>query len=106
MKFNLLFSGLFVSALSMISLGEASATDVDYRVIPLPQKIEVVENQKPFTLNQKSVIRYTKGNEKLKRDADFLSSYINEVMGIKLPVKAGNASTGINLIVDKNIDNS
>src|SRR5574344_94840 len=105
MKFNLLFSGLFASVLTLTSFNEAFATNVDYRVIPMPQKIEVVENQKPFTLNKKSVIRYTKGNDKLKKDAEFLSSYIKEVIGLKLSVKAGNASTGINLIVDNKIDN-
>ena len=42
MKFNLLFSGLFASVLTLTSFNEAFATNVDYRVIPMPQKIEVV----------------------------------------------------------------
>ncbi len=105
MKLNLLFSGLLVSALTLTSFGKVRAGNVDYRVIPMPQKIEVLRSQKPFLLNNNSIIRYTKGNNNLKKNADFLSSYINEIVGIKLPVKAGNSSTGINLIVDKNIDN-
>lgn len=82
--------GLFcLSCLSVVST-LASAT-INYRVIPLPNKIT---NQKgePFVLDKQVKIVYPMGNEKMKKNASFLSQYISENTGLSLKKQAGKTS--------------
>ena len=75
MKKNLLM--VLISVFAGIS---AIADNVNYRVIPLPQEITDMKGT-PFVLSLRSVISYPAGNEKMKRNASFLASYLKEVTG-------------------------
>lgn len=67
------------------------ASTIDYRVIPLPAKINYV-NGKPFKLTENTKIIYPDANEKLKRNARFLAEYIKNNSGLKLQLKTGKTS--------------
>lgn len=75
MKKNILM--VLISVFATIS---AIADNVNYRVIPLPQEITDIKGS-PFVLSSRSVISYPAGNEKMKRNASFLASYLKEVTG-------------------------
>lgn len=87
---------LFATLLTFVSCAKREMVFVDYNVIPLPQEININEND-PFILKKSTSIEYPKGNDKLKTNAVFLSEYILETVGIKLSVKE--ASGGNNAIL-------
>ena len=87
-KFKALF--LFASAaIAMCSCSSSEDVTANYRVIPLPQSIETVENAAPFHLTSSTVIAYPQGDSTLLNNANFLEQYIFETTGKKLAVKEG-----------------
>jgi len=58
----------------------SNAQNVNYRVIPLPQNIVDIDGV-PFNLTKNVQIVYPVGNEKMKRNARFLASYLKEITG-------------------------
>lgn len=68
-----------------------------FRVIPLPNQIETLK-EKGFTLNEKTKITYPKNNEKMARNAAFLSDYIFRQTGKKLSV-VGNGDTKNSIVL-------
>ncbi|MBB4037044.1 hexosaminidase [Dysgonomonas hofstadii] len=83
---NIRLLSLFAILLALVSCEKKEVVTTNYNVIPLPQEISLSEN-KPFALKQSTAIAYPKGNDKLKVNAEFLSGYIFETVGIKLAVK-------------------
>ena len=83
---------LFLMAilLSFTAFQTQSAT-TDYRVVPLPDRIEL-QSGNPFIISKSTRIIYPKGNEKLKRNAAFLAQYIKENTGLALKTKQGKIS--------------
>ena len=61
--------------------------EADYQVVPLPQELNLTQ-EAPFTLTSRTSILYPEGNDLLKRNAEFLSEYINQSTGYTLPVKS------------------
>jgi hexosaminidase len=59
--------------------------NADYAVVPLPQKVTAVAG-KPFILDASTKICCTTADALLMRDADFLSQYIRQTIGLELPV--------------------
>ena len=59
--------------------------NADYAVVPLPQKVTAVAG-KPFILDASTKICCTAADALLMRDADFLSQYIRQTIGLELPV--------------------
>lgn len=59
--------------------------EADYQVVPLPQELNLTQ-EAPFTLTSRTSILYPEGNDLLKRNAEFLSEYINQSTGYALPV--------------------
>ena len=55
----------------------------DYDVIPQPKEVQLNE-EKPFELGPKTVVYYEVG---LQREAQFLSEYVNDIMGYDLSVQ-------------------
>ena len=51
-----------------------------YDIIPQPKEVRLSE-EKPFTLQEKTMVYYENG---LQREAQFLSEYINDIMGYAL----------------------
>ncbi len=76
-------AGFSCLAMSFIVTACCTTTlEADYRVIPLPEKIEI-RSGSDFTLNSSTVIYTPDGNERLAQTAAFLSSYINELTGLQ-----------------------
>ena len=70
---------------TLVSCGGSEKITADYGVIPLPQSIKIQEGS-PFVLSQSTTIVYPKGNEDLKRVAQFLSDYIKYATGKTLAI--------------------
>lgn len=70
---------------------KAEQKPADYRVIPLPQQI-VTQQGKPFVLDEQVKIVYPAGNEKMQKNAEFLSAYVREMTGRQLAVEPGEGS--------------
>ena len=68
----------------------------DYQVIPLPQEISLTSEEKPFTLNAGTLIAYPNNNLLLKKNAEFLSEYLQETLGYTLEVKEVTPDTDVN----------
>lgn len=61
---------------------------IDYNVVPAPQAVVPLQGA-PFDLRSGMVIVYPKGNEKMRRNAEFLAEYLKQQSGIELvPSKA------------------
>lgn len=71
--------------MGFLSCGSGKKTTADYEVIPIPQKIDLKEDN-PFTLKNSTSIVYTKGNAELERIANFLADYIKFSTGKVLKV--------------------
>lgn len=84
MKIQHLFFSLLVCG-GLASCSSAVVKQADYEVIPLPQEILPAASGE-FQLNGNTVITYPKGNEAMKRNAEFLAEYINAQTGVKLKV--------------------
>lgn len=74
----------------------AWAQEANYQVIPMPQQVTTAQGT-PFTLNNSVKILYPKGNEKMKRNAEFLAGYLKTATGKTFTVAAG--TQGKNAIV-------
>ena len=79
MKHLLLATALCFSMLS------AHAADANYNVVPLPKSV-VMAKGLPFNLTNATTIVYEGTNPEMKRNARFLSEYIQKASGIKTAV--------------------
>ena len=79
MKRLLLATALCLSMLS------AHAADANYNVVPLPKSV-VMAKGLPFNLTNATTIVYEGTNPEMKRNARFLSEYIQQASGIKTAV--------------------
>lgn len=79
-----------------------------YSVIPLPQEINLTQGE-PFVLNDKVVVAYPAGNLLLKRNAEFLSEYVEQAVGHPLKTKAmaegEKSANAITLALNSEIEN-
>lgn len=94
MKKTILSSIIFVVAFS----SSIFASEANFQVIPLPNQINISKG-KGFILNEKTKIVYPAGNEKMSKNASFLSDYLFQLTGRKISVSTANA--GGNTIVLK-----
>ena len=86
----------------------AQGNTADYRVIPLPERIDGIKNAN-FKLTEQCLINYPTGNRDMERNAEMLSGYINELTGMHLSIRptlnikdrAGN----ITLLVNPKVEN-
>lgn len=70
-----------------------------YQVIPMLKSIEYNAQSQDFVLDTKTVIRYSPETEEMQRHAAFLQSYIEEINGTHLEIKAGVSDNADNEIV-------
>lgn len=61
----------------------AQAQQADFHVVPLPQHIQSIPGGN-FTLTEKTVVCYPGGDRVLKRDAELLVKYVQQMTGLKL----------------------
>ncbi|MDD2960630.1 MAG: glycoside hydrolase family 20 protein [Muribaculaceae bacterium] len=82
-----IYSGIILLLAIPFHCSMAKAKVVEnYNVIPLPQKIEISKTDKPFVLQNSTIITYR--GDSLSKTANFLSTYIKEISGISTQVKA------------------
>ncbi len=96
---------LIIAAIAEIT-ALAQTPQADYRVIPLPDRIDGIKDN-VFRLNGSQLIDYPKGNRDMERNALLLSRYIEEQTGLHLstrPVIKGDAGN-ISLVLDATMDN-
>ena len=76
----------------MIACSGGKAVKGDYGVVPLPQEVTLT-NGNPFVLSPSTKIFYPEGNDKMKKNAEFLASYIKEITGYELATATGQPGT-------------
>ena len=98
MKRLLLATALCFSMLS------AHAADANYNVVPLPKSV-VMAKGLPFNLTNATTIVYEGTNPEMKRNARFLSEYIQQASGIKTTVldKRDKKAAAIVLTIDPKV---
>ena len=72
MKRRNILSAIALLLGTAVSLAQGVKQTANYRVVPLPQEINMKTGQ-GFTLNAQTRIAYPQGNETLKRDAQLLA---------------------------------
>ena len=104
MKSLMTFGAAVLMAVTMM----AQVPTADYRVVPLPQRIDGIKSA-DFKLTNQCLINYPMGNRDMERNAFILSQYIEELTGIHLSIRptvnskdhAGN----VTLLLDSKMDN-
>src|SRR5690606_25748150 len=81
--FKQLFFLLLLGLITSCSIGGQDPSEANYDVVPLPKEI-IKEAGDSFSLNSKTKIKYPEGNEKMRRNAEFLAEYLNIATGLKL----------------------
>ena len=76
---------LLLAAALGFSMLSAHAADANYNVVPLPKSV-VMAKGLPFNLTNATTIVYEGTNPEMKRNARFLSEYIQQASGIKTAV--------------------
>lgn len=99
--FLLILAGIF-------STYNSNGQTASYSVIPAPQMVNT-DGQDSFHLKKNTTIAYPKGNELLKRNAEFLSEYIGQATGKALAIrtytKERKANNTIILALDSTVKN-
>ena len=79
-----IFTIIGIVVLSLTSCHKAMQT-ADYQVVPLPKEINLTD-EKPFILDENTIITYPKSQEEIQKEAGFLADYIEDIMGFRLDV--------------------
>ena len=69
--------------------------EANYDVVPQPKRVTLTK-EKPFVFQPSTVVYYEDG---LQREAEFLSEYVNDILGFGLKVEEGETQSGIVLTV-------
>jgi len=93
-KINLLILMAFATGFFFSCLAQQTSKQANYEVIPLPSEITVT-TEKPFVLSSSTKIVFPNGNDKMKKNAEFLSEYLQTSVGIKPEVTSNTAKSAI-----------
>ncbi|HBG40685.1 MAG TPA: beta-N-acetylhexosaminidase [Porphyromonadaceae bacterium] len=74
--------GVFVMACSG---GAKEVRKADYNIVPLPNEIRTAEGN-PFLLSKETKIVFPAGNDKMKRNAEFLAEFLEASTGVKIRI--------------------
>jgi hexosaminidase len=86
-KINLLILMAFATGFFFSCLAQQTSKQANYEVIPLPSEITVT-TEKPFVLSSSTKIVFPNGNDKMKKNAEFLSEYLQTSVGINPKLRA------------------
>lgn len=98
-----LYKEILVIIFAIIFSGCQKDTNIiDYQIVPLPKEI-VLTKEKPFILDDKTVITYPGAQGELLKEATFLANYIEELVGFRpeIEVYDSETSNSINLIISE-----
>ena len=76
-------SYLIVAALLLSACAKEQLPQANYDIIPQPKEVSL-NDEKPFELNSKILVYYESG---LQREAQFLSGYVNDIMGFAMEIQ-------------------
>lgn len=82
----------------ILSCSQKEVTLGDLEVIPLPNKVSLLNDGSSFVIDESTTICYPEGNEKMKRNAEFLASYIKQIAATEVRLSA-DTEGGDNVIV-------
>ena len=85
--------GCSLAGLLMTACSNQPTAVANYEVVPMPLEISATQPSS-FLLKNGVTVYYTAGNEKMKRNAEFLASYIKTQTGIELKVQEGEGGKG------------
>ena len=95
---------LLAMLVTVTAMGQTGRAD--YRVVPLPDRIDGVKSA-DFMLNGDCLINYPTGNRDMERNATMLSEYIEEMIGVHLSIRptlnAKDRTGNISLLLDPNV---
>ncbi len=103
-----MFRRIILTVALLASLSIVSAKDKyigNWQIVPLPQEVNE-KSGSPFQLTAKTTIRYAAGDEKQKKDAEFLSAHIKEVTGIEVKTTTKTSKSQISLVLNAGDDKS
>lgn len=97
-----------IALCSLLMLGLASCSQKEtvvgsLNVIPMPQEVTEQQDGKPFVITSSTEIYYSEGNEKMKRNAEFLKSYIKKITGIEVKTTTSEGKNSIALKLDNSV---
>ena len=72
--------GFVLLMLLAITSCSSDHAKIDYQIIPIPNHISINANEE-FTLTSQTVISFTGGNKKMKKNAEFLAQYLDNMTG-------------------------
>ena len=106
---HLLFPLLLLLCALAVAMPMASQTSkADYRIVPLPGRIDGVKGA-DFRLTGNCLINYPTGNREMERNAQMLSRYVEDLTGIHLSIRPTLASKdqagNITLALDPSLNN-
>ena len=81
---------LLLVPLSAVMLGACTSRPVktaDYRVVPLPQSIELTAGAEPFVMSGKTALSVNPSDSAMMKNAQLFSGYISDLTGIRLKTK-------------------
>ena len=84
MKARLLLACLLAAAFTFTST--AMTGQADYRIVPLPDKIDGIKSA-DFVLSSDCLINYPTGNRDMERNAMMMSQYVEELTGLHLSTR-------------------
>lgn len=84
MKLTKILAMAFAMLLGFSSLG-ANAQDANFHVVPMPQSVQP-SNSGNYILDAQTLITYPKGDKAMRRNAEYLASFIKESTGLELNV--------------------
>ena len=82
----------------ILSCSQKEVTLGDLEVIPLPNEVSLLNDGSSFVIDESTTICYPEGNEKMKRNAEFLASYIKQIAATEVRLSA-DTEGGDNVIV-------
>ena len=75
-------------AIMAFSLAGFAQQKADYKVVPLPRSIEMLDTANCYIVNQQSTIAYPADNAAMERNAEFLAEYIDQATTLKTTLLA------------------
>lgn len=96
-----------LTAMMLASSAMAQGNRADYRVVPLPDRIDGIKSA-DFKLTNRCLIDYPIGNRDMERNAVMLSQYVEELTGIHISTRPVNPPMNnygcISLMLDPKMD--
>lgn len=91
----------------ILSCSQKEVTLGDLEVIPLPNEVSQLNDGTSFVIDESTTICYPEGNEKMKRNAEFLAAYIKQVAAteVRLSADAKGGDNSIVLSLDNTLSN-